>query len=104
LPAFRPWDTINFSIFTRAFGGHWTLQSGNGTTVASFSTSGTGTQAESYTVTGANQDTTLSQTILGAGGLAVTVTATCTAGASNTDSPLLGVKRTSIGLAHDWRP
>jgi hypothetical protein len=89
-------DAISFSISTLGGPQSWTLKSGNGTTVNSFFTAFTVTQTESYTVTGNNQDTTLSQTIndMGAPSPGVSVTATCTAAAApsppaNTDSAKL---------------
>lgn len=66
--------TINFSGV-----GTWTLKSGNSTQLNSMTNNG-GSPQVSYTVTGNNQDTTLSQTIsvVGVNGTLLFVTATCT--------------------------
>ena len=78
IPNFAVGDKVTFTIqFSGS--GTWTLNSGNGTQLNTKSSNGS-IPPVSYTVTGNNQDTTLSQMISTgpAGGSLLQVTATCT--------------------------
>jgi hypothetical protein len=72
-------DTVTF-VFNNG-GGFSDLTTGNGTTLAAF---GDGLHTVSHTITGANADTTLTDTIASAGP-PISFTATCTPAAASQD-------------------